>query len=133
MVSAIVFCRKCNQELTGAIERVLAREGNYVVIVSRETIDCNWRECRGCGTIICKRCYAVQPLYCCSVDKIIAAERTETNIKDRRDVANEARREVSAAARKTVRQLLDGSRSVLRRTNSNRYPHHQDKNTNNRR
>ena len=76
-MSPIVYCRVCKEELTGVIERVLVREGIFVIVVSQETSDCNWRECEGCKSIICKRCYAVQPLYCCSVDRVIASERGE--------------------------------------------------------
>ena len=98
-----VYCCVCKQELTGAVERTLAREGNFVVIISQETSDCNWIECKGCKNIICKRCYAVQPLYCCSVDRIIASER-------------------AADKAKSTQQLLDESGAALRRTNGNLHP-----------
>lgn len=72
------FCPQCKKDLTGAIEKVSTTVGNFVYLVSRETADCNWRQCGGCKNVVCKSCDDEQPLYCCDEGRIVARERAAT-------------------------------------------------------
>jgi hypothetical protein len=74
-MSETSFCPKCKRELTGALDLVFTDVGSYSYLVSRETTDCNWRQCRGCKMVLCKRCDDEQSRYCCSEGRIVARER----------------------------------------------------------
>ena len=46
------YCRSCGRELTGVIVPMFAQDGAFVVIVEKETNDCNWTRCKACGTVL---------------------------------------------------------------------------------
>ena len=72
------YCRLCARELTGSIEAVWIDVGIFTYVVSRDSAVCNWRQCKGCGDVLCKDCYARQPKYCCYEDRIVCRERAQT-------------------------------------------------------
>lgn len=79
-MSTIEYCRACGKELTGAIETTLVNQGEFVEIVFRETLDCNWQQCKGCKKILCKHCYAAERKYCCEEGRIVSRERAQLAI-----------------------------------------------------
>jgi hypothetical protein len=49
-------CHGCGKELRGAVEVTLVARGPLVRVALRETPDCNWTKCGGCGKAVCKSC-----------------------------------------------------------------------------
>lgn len=49
-------CHGCGKELHGAVEITLVTRGPIVQVSLRETPDCNWTKCGGCGKAVCKAC-----------------------------------------------------------------------------
>jgi hypothetical protein len=80
-----VFCTECKRELTGALEVIETIVGKHVSTVHRETADCNWRRCRGCGRIVCKACDYSQRYFCCGEGMIVTRERAAANLTFDRD------------------------------------------------
>lgn len=110
-------CSECGRELTGAIESTFAREGDFVFIVSRETGDCNWIRCKGCGEVMCKRCYPAKRDYCCDEGRIVSRERIQA----------------SQSSHDSFKQLMARSSTILRRKDHLIRSPSQNKNTINRR
>jgi hypothetical protein len=51
------ICAKCGRELRGAQEICLVVIGPFVMVLVVDTPDCNWINCKTCGTAVCKSCY----------------------------------------------------------------------------
>ena len=76
-------CRRCGCGLAGTVGRRFVTIGIYCFLVSSDSPDCNWRQCRGCGDILCKHCYAADNNFCCDEDRIVWRERAQA-IADRK-------------------------------------------------
>jgi hypothetical protein len=69
------FCTLCKRELKGVLEIRWSDIDIHTYLVTAESLECNWRQCRGCKTIICKRCDDAQRNYCCEEGRKAAHER----------------------------------------------------------
>lgn len=76
-MSNLFFCPQCKRDLIGAIEIMFTDVGNYSYLVTQETSDCNWRQCRGCKSVLCKVCDDAHSLFCCQEGRIVSRERAE--------------------------------------------------------
>ena len=70
-------CRMCAAELTGTKANEFITIGNFVHLVTRDSLDCNWHRCSTCKDVLCKECYAEQFNFCCEGDCIAQREQAQ--------------------------------------------------------
>ena len=88
-MSNSIFCPECKRELTGAIDLTFSDVGEYTYLVEQETLDCNWRRCRGCKTVLCKKCDDEQRFFCCDEGRIVARERAGAALSKQNSKTNQ--------------------------------------------
>lgn len=76
-MAKIFRCWRCLKQLIGTTRNDYLAIGIFEFPVIRDSTDCNWRQCKGCGEIVCKSCYANRHEYCCNNDRIACRERAQ--------------------------------------------------------